>query len=215
MSAGDANCDRDETPLCDCSAVRIPWCWLAIGAVLAAGACLCDQRVTDFLTAEAVRRGIENTLTIPGALALYVFVGAILAAFPNRRRLWAGFIVPVLASAAVIHGLKFIVGRARPRLDLGPATFKPLSLAADCDSFPSGSAAAAATISLLLAAYFPRGRWVFYVMAGLVGLERILHDWHFLSDVIAAYVIAALVVYACVRRLGRGYYRLDLPGVTQ
>lgn len=172
-----------------------------------------DQTVTNWLTADAVRRVVEKVIGLPLAAGVYLAVLAILASFPNRRRLWVGCLVPVLLSTGVLHGLKWSIGRARPMAHLGAFHFEPFSAAEHCDAFPSGHATAVGTLAVLLGMYFPRGRWVFYLLAALVGVERIVHDWHFLSDVLAGYALAAAVVYACYRGLGRKFYQRDLTAM--
>lgn len=188
-----------------------PGWYVSLGAVaLIALSLLVDQAVTSWLTADAVRRVVEKVVGLPLAAGIYLAILAILAAFPNRRRLWVGFLVPVLLSTGVLHALKWAIGRARPMAHLGAFHFEPFSGAEHCDAFPSGHATAVGTLAVLLGIYFPRGRWVFYVLAALVGVERIVHDWHFLSDVLAGYALAAAVVYACFRGMGAKFYRRDL-----
>lgn len=186
---------------------------IAALAILVVGllASLADRAVSEWLTRADVRQSIEDALAIPLAAALYVFLLAILASFANWKRLFVGFLTPVALTALLVHALKFLVGRARPRLHLGSATFRPFQFVEGFDSFPSASSAAALTISLLLGIYFPRWRYVFYVLALLVGLERVLHEWHYLSDVLAGFAVATLCVLVCVHGLGPRYYRLESP----
>ena len=179
-----------------------------------AAAVLVDQGVTDRLTDEAVRGRIMRWLGLPAAAGAYFVFLAILASFPNRRRLCVGFLAAVLSSTLITHALKWSIGRARPRLELGPLAFQPWSGAGYFDSFPSGHSAAAATLAVLLGIYFPKARWVFYIFAGLWGLERIMDNWHFLSDVLAGYVVGACAVWACIGILGSTYYEKNLPSAT-
>lgn len=191
--------------------VRVHWWVLVIGAALVVAAWLVDQSVTDRLTHEVVRQEVERWLAVALGLGPYLIILAILASLPNARRLWVGFLAPVLSSTLVSHVLKWLIGRGRPRLGLGAWHFEPLAGADLCDSFPSGHTSAAAAVAILLGIYFPRARWVFYFLAAVVGLERIVTRWHFLSDVLAGYVLGVLWVYACVRLLGGAFYRKDVP----
>ena len=188
------------------SRLRPRWIFLLVTAALAAAALLCDQIVTDSLTADATRAWIERRLDMLAGIGIYVLIIGILAAFPNRWRLCVGFLIPVILSTTIVHLLKWLIGRARPRLDLGTLHFEPLAGAEYCDAFPSGHTASAAVVALLLGTYFPRARWVFYFYAGLFGLERIINDWHFLSDVLAGYAVGALVVFMCIHLLGPRFY---------
>lgn len=189
----------------------LPWRTLLIGALLAAGALAVDQLVTNCLRSDPVRGVVEQIIGLLLSAGPWVLIPAILAAFPNRWRLCVGFLTPALVSTALLHLLKWAIGRARPRLGLGAFHFAPFSGADSCDAFPSGHAVATGAIALLLGIYFPRARCVFYVLALLIGVERILHDWHFLSDVLAGWVLAGTVVYGCVRVLGPGFYQRELP----
>lgn len=197
---------------------RLPWGLLAgvSGLVLVSG--VVDGLVAGHLSAEPVRRWIERGMAVPLALGPYLVILAILASFSNRRRLCAGFLVPVLASAVVLHLMKWAVGRGRPLLGQGAYHFRPFSGAEYCDAFPSGHAMAAGVIALLLGIYFPRARWVFYLLAALIGLERIIHDWHFPSDVLAGFALAGLIVFGSRRWLGTAFYQKDglpVPGLGE
>jgi membrane-associated phospholipid phosphatase len=197
-------------------AVRPRWLILLLISLLAVVAAVIDQRAPHWLTKEGVRRAIIIMFGGPAAAGLYLLLLAILASFPNRRRLWVGFLAAVLLSALMTHALKWTVGRARPHMNLGAATFnffngfndlETFARNGNYESFPSGHASGAATLAVLLGLYFPRARWMFYFGAGLVGLERIINDKHFLSDVLAGYVIGAVAVYLCARMLGSSFYQ--------
>jgi len=184
------------------------WIGLCIGALLTIVAWFLDQRISDALTTPTVRDRIYQVFALPTAISFYAIVVAILASFSNRRRLLTGFFCAVLLSGLVTHVLKFVVGRARPALGVGPESFDLFSLLGPNQSFPSGHASAAATLAVLLGLYFPTARWVFYFYALCVGLERIVNNRHFTSDVLAGFVIGASSVYLCVLLLGRHYFEL-------
>ncbi len=52
-------------------------------------------------------------------------------------------------------------------------------------SFPSAHTAAAFALSTGLAWFYPRARVLFFTLACITAGERVLHDAHYLSDVIA------------------------------
>jgi membrane-associated phospholipid phosphatase len=196
------------------------WWLAAVGCVLVAGALLIDQRATDWLTREQVRLWIIRVFGVPASAAVFLVPLAILATYPNARRLCIGFLAPLLLSTVVTHVLKWLVGRARPHMHLGPLHFEPIGWIGDWrdfvwggsfESFPSGHSSAAATLAVLLGIYVPKARWLFYSLAALVGLERIINDKHFLSDVLAGFLVGVLSVYVCVRWLGPAYYRKEWP----
>ncbi len=186
---------------------RPRWWLLAIGCGCVLAALLVDEPVAGWLSTDPVRHWLTRLTEIPTAAAPYLITLAILAAYPNRRRLYVGFLVPVLVSAGILHALKWTIGRGRPLLDKGPFQFAPLAGDHPWNSFPSGDALAAGVLTLLLGIYFPRARWVFYALAVLVGLERIIKRMHYPSDVLAGYVLAGLVVFACLRLLGPAFYQ--------
>jgi membrane-associated phospholipid phosphatase len=189
-------------------APRPRWRLLAIGCACVLAALLVDAPVAGWLSSDPVRHWLTR-LTGLSAAAPYLITLAILAAYPNRRRLYVGFLVPVLVSAGVLHGLKWAIGRGRPLLDKGPFQFSPFAGEHPWNSFPSGDALAAGVLTLLLGIYFPRARWVFYTLAGLVGLERIITRMHYPSDVLAGYVLAGVVVFSCLRLLGPTFYQKE------
>jgi membrane-associated phospholipid phosphatase len=65
-------------------------------------------------------------------------------------------------------------------------------------SFPSGHTATAVGLALALAWLYPRGRWLFAVLAGLVACQRVAAADHYLSDVLAAATLGSLWATACV-----------------
>ncbi len=166
-----------------------------------------DGPISTWASGPAVRPLMEmNILPKVDALAPLTIILAILFALPNGGRRCLGFLLPLLAHLPILHGLKWLIGRARPRAGLGPWHFDPLAAAQQGDSFPSGHAMAPAVVALLLAENFPQARWVFYLWALVEGAKRIVTGWHYLSDVLAAYLLAWLVVRVFVRGLGPRYY---------
>jgi membrane-associated phospholipid phosphatase len=214
--AGAAGADLPQVPRTRHS--RLIWLILVL-AGLAAAVWSYDQVFSDRVV--AVRERIDAVLgpapgpwpSRPVAMGVFIIVLAILASFRNRRRLLVGFVVPMLLSAVVAEVIKRLVGRARPDMHLGPQAFDRIQALSwgGYQSFPSGDATTAITLALLLGLYFPRARWVFYVIAGLVGLSRIVLARHFISDVLAGYMVGAAAVYVCVRLLGPTFYARDFP----
>jgi undecaprenyl-diphosphatase len=190
-------------------APRLRWGIVGAAAALALLTIPLDRWVIAGLTAEAVRPGLEQAIGLLKGLAPAGVILAILSVFPNRRRLYVGFLVPLLGHLPILHLLKWLIGRARPLAEQGPFHFEPLSAAKYADAFPSGHTAGATVFALLLAMYFPRLRWVFYIWLVLMGLERVVLRMHYLSDVIAGYALGAAVVYGCVRLLGVTFYERD------
>ncbi len=177
------------------------------GLCLVAALFALDAPTGAWLTADPTRRVVQQIAKIPVSAEFYIVIAAILACYANRVRLWVGFFLPVLLTTAILHLLKWAVGRARPLLELGAYTFQPFSGEKGFDAFPSGHAAGAATLALLLGIYFPRARWAFYVLALCVGLLRIVEHWHWPSDVVAGFTLAVVSVHLSTRLLGPRYYQ--------
>lgn len=113
----------------------------------------------------------------------------------------AGFVCLAGIFSGVTSILKWVFGRTRPlRPGESPGwnffNDGPMGLFNHQDvSFPSGHAALAFATAAALSVLWPRWTVPFYILAAVVGLERILENAHFVSDVVAA----AFVGWLCVR----------------
>ncbi len=107
-----------------------------------------------------------------------------------------GLSASIIASGIITPTIKFITGRARPRENLGIATFNPFSLSyALNSSFPSGHTTQAFAVASVIANHYEES-WVAYssyTIASFVGVARMYHDAHFASDVVAGAMIGTLV----------------------
>ena len=96
----------------------------------------------------------------------------------------------------VIYGLKFLVKRERPLFFLEMASKLSKGPGEILDpSFPSAHTAFAFMMATLLAGWFPRYRFLFYLASGWIGWTRIYLGLHYPTDVIAG----ALLGYACTK----------------
>jgi len=90
----------------------------------------------------------------------------------------------------VIYGLKFLVQRQRPLFFLEVASKLSKGPGEILDpSFPSGHAAFSFMMATLLALWFPRYRFIFFIVAGFVGWTRIYLGLHYPTDVIAGVLL--------------------------
>src|SRR6185295_10423885 len=107
---------------------------------------------------------------------------------------WHRFAIPRILAASLGSGmlanaLKLFLGRTRPQhfnlhgrgLDTFSSWFPFLSNGSWEQSFPSSHTAVAAGLAIVLAYYYPRGRWLFPALAILAGFERIVDEYHYLS----------------------------------
>jgi len=60
-------------------------------------------------------------------------------------------------------------------------------------SFPSGHATLAAALTVVLAYHFPKTRYFVIAVALLVGISRVYLGVHYLSDVLAGYILGIIV----------------------
>jgi membrane-associated phospholipid phosphatase len=132
--------------------------------------------------------------------AMVLFAAIYLArkaeSIPHRRRQQVRLIAATYVGSLVVDGLKLVVPRVRPRFaDFTVAlnaqdTFGSQLLEfgehskAALMSFPSGHSAVAAGLAAALCWFHPPGRLVYLTLAILASLQRIIHGWHYLSDVL-------------------------------
>jgi undecaprenyl-diphosphatase len=142
--------------------------------------------------------------TLDGVLSPWVFRGVIAVlvfalAWRGARRLAWWSAITMTAGSLLGFGLKLLVGRTRPSFDLPIAT-------APGYSFPSGHALNSAVGVLVLVLVLlpvlpgPRSRaavWLagIFVIA-LTGFDRIGLGVHYLSDVVAGWLVAVALVAA-------------------
>ena len=127
-----------------------------------------------------------------------VIVVLVLVTFYRARTLRVPLVSFLLAKrlSDFSYGLlKPLVHRPRPFLtvkELGPL-ITPHGF-----SFPSGHATVAMAMAVVLAHHFPKARALVYVLAGLIGASRVYFGVHYLSDVLAGFVLGVAVGYLCI-----------------
>lgn len=134
------------------------------------------------------------------ALVLGVYVGGVALDRPGwRRTAVEAAASSVVAAGIVTPTLKLVIGRVRPREELGPYRFDPFS---GHYSFPSGHTTQAFAVASVIAA--ESESWVVdalaYGVATTVAGARIYHDAHFLTDVLAGAAIGTVVGQTMVRQ---------------
>ena len=113
---------------------------------------------------------------------------------------WYRTILIVLASSvtgAVAEGLKLLIRRERPNLDVSHYTYRAWSegmFASGPMGMPSSHAAVAFGGALMLCKLFPRATVVWWILAIGCAVTRIGSQKHFLSDTLVSALIGMVVV---------------------
>jgi membrane-associated phospholipid phosphatase len=104
----------------------------------------------------------------------------------------------IAASGLVVDVLKFAFGRPRPKLlfGYGDYGFGGLGMSPDYWSFPSGHAATIAALATALWFVWPQHVLFYILVAAIVSLSRVAAGAHYLSDVFAGAMVAALTTWA-------------------
>jgi len=106
------------------------------------------------------------------------------------QKQWAvGLLIGIFVTAVIVMALKFLIRRRRPE-----GTFGSLYRRTDPHSFPSGHAARATMLAVLVLGWGPV--WlvpIILIWAPLVTLSRVAMDLHYLSDAVAGAVLGIAV----------------------
>jgi membrane-associated phospholipid phosphatase len=138
-----------------------------------------------------------------GVLAILAAVGVL---DPAHR-----FAIPRIAAASLGSGLvanvlKLLVARTRPHhfdltgdaLDSFGGWLPLLGNASWQQGFPSSHMATAAGLAIALTCLYPRGRWLFPALAALAGMQRVLSQAHFASDVLWGAAVGCIFAPLCM-----------------
>jgi len=138
-----------------------------------------------------------------GIILIVLIIGVL---DPGHRAAIPRILAASLGSGLAANVLKLLVARVRPHhFDLGGdaldsfAGWLPmLTNASWQQGFPSSHMATAAGLAIVLANFFPRGRWLFPGLAALAGLQRVLELAHFPSDVLWGAAVGCIFAPLCV-----------------
>lgn len=114
------------------------------------------------------------------------------------RRLAIVMIAGILLTAVIVLLIKFSVRRQRPEGEWGQIYRRT-----DPHSFPSGHAARALMLSVVALVLGPAGLgWLLLVWAPLVGLARVATGLHYVSDVVAGWVLGIAMGLVTIQLAG-------------
>ena len=145
-----------------------------------------------------------------GAVAILLTVAVL---DPARRWALPRLVLASLGAGLVANGGKLLVARLRPHhaeLARGAGeTFLgwlPLGGGRSYEQgCPSAHTATAVGLAIGLAWLYPRGRWWFATLAGLVALQRVEAGAHFLSDAVWGSALGVAIGAAAVQLPSLGY----------
>ena len=191
--------------------------WLLPPLFIVAGlaALSIDLPVTTWFRGGHCQRDLYTVIRLCEAFAEGHGVAVILLAVwvLDAQHRWS---LPRLAAASLGAGLisdivKLLFARARPGYFIGDlhgtdilASFRwewaGLNVGhAEWQSFPSAHAATAVGLAIVLAWRYPRGRWLFPLLALLASTQRVADSYHYLSDVCWAAAIGSAMAWLCLR----------------
>ena len=113
------------------------------------------------------------------------------------------FLISLALGSAVLHGIKLVLGRKRPRdeLEMNRYGFIWLGFNLDWNSFPSGHALTIMCVATIATALWPGLAILWFALALWLGLTRALLTAHFLSDVFVGAGIGLICARAALVNL--------------
>ena len=125
----------------------------------------------------------------------------LLAAYGRAAYILAAIAIPGI----IVNIIKQIVGRARPRMvdEFDIYGFSPFQFDAAFQSFPSGHAAAAGSLAMILMLWHPNAKWPLFVLMFVLACARIPAGAHYPSDVVAGFSFGAIMALVIARWLAR------------
>jgi membrane-associated phospholipid phosphatase len=96
------------------------------------------------------------------------------------------FIASLTVGSAVLHAIKLVLGRRRPRddMEMGLYGFMPFAFNTNFNSFPSGHALTIFCVAVIFTCVWPMLWWLWFAVATFLAGVRALLTAHFLSDVL-------------------------------
>ena len=96
------------------------------------------------------------------------------------------FIASLTLGSTILHVIKLVIGRRRPRddMEMGLYGFMPLAFNSDYNSFPSGHALTICCVAVIFTCVWPMWWPLWFGIAAALAVTRALLTAHFLSDVL-------------------------------
>ncbi len=191
----------------------IIWASIAISAVLLSFFFL-DKPIADYMNYHKyphklpgeIKRAVYFFDSYDQIVPLILLISAAaISAGQQKWRMIGQLILSMLIAAGAVWIGKSLIGRQRPRWTNASnwydtfTGFLPGLSNFKAQSMPSGDAAIAFAISVILAHFFPKHKIIFYILALGSAISRVMLGYHYLSDVIVGsligYLAGQLVLY--------------------
>lgn len=186
--------------------------WVGLALIALGVACFAIDRQAAHFFHAAIPRPFERVLhaTTDWAKGALWLIAAALAFVVSRVAQWAlgpspemlrlgrvslAFLVSLAVASFVLHSIKIVLGRRRPRdeLELHLYGFRPFTWDLRKDSFPSGHALTISCVAVVMSGIAPEWALVCFVGALWLALTRAFLNSHYLGDVFAGIGIALVV----------------------
>lgn len=105
------------------------------------------------------------------------------------------FLISMVVASAILHSIKLVLGRRRPRDWFEHRLYGVRAFALDSqyDSFPSGHAVAIFCVATFMSAALPAFAVLWFALAAFLSLTRAMLTSHYLSDVLCGAAIGIIV----------------------
>jgi undecaprenyl-diphosphatase len=119
--------------------------------------------------------------------AIFLFFAAALRKRHNVARWAFAMFAAVGVSGLLASGLKYLIGKTRPKLllETDRLDFAPFTIGYDFNSMPSGHATTFAAVAMIVALACPRVRWIALPLGCAFAFTRVALHAHYASDVLA------------------------------
>jgi membrane-associated phospholipid phosphatase len=186
--------------------------WIGFALILIGVACFGIDREAAHYFHAAIPKSFDRILhaTTDWAKGGIWLIAAALALIVSRVVQWASgpspdmhllarvsfaFLACLAAASIVLHSIKVVLGRRRPRdeLELNLYGFRPFTWDLRKDSFPSGHALTISCVAVVMSGIAPEWALLCFAGAAWLALTRALLNSHYLSDVFVGAGIALVV----------------------
>lgn len=163
--------------------------WAGIILIAAGLACIGFDRWSSRAIYDHVSLGFWKFLdaTTHWAKASHWLIVAIVLYLFTKSSYAQAFIASLLGGSVVLHTIKLVLGRRRPRddIEMNLYGFKPFAFDTQYNSFPSGHALTIMCVAVIASAACPWLAPLWFAIALWLALTRALLTAHYLSDVLA------------------------------